>query len=385
MIYFIVLIIILFLVKRFPSLTPKGKVAYKFLFFLLTIMAGLRYNVGNDTIYYTQEYNHFPNLFELDLQYFEESNYQILWILFESAMKTISPSFYLLQFVLAGFVNFAVFKTVAKYSSQPFLTIMFYYLIFYVNLNMEILRESIPICLFLLGIGFLERKEFLKYFLLAGFAFLFHESAILLFVVPFFFRESFNKVTYAIIIVLFYIFSEAVTTFIIQNLPYLDVISEAKLNYFQNSKDSENLAIFNIIKYVATPSAILFFFHRQLNEIEKKFLLLYILASILFLHFNIFYRVRDYFLIMFFISFTNGLMKRFGPRTNTINDLIKPGLVIIFLFLFLFRFYYQDLPGIKYQSYLNYYPYNSIFNETLPPERLQNIRGIYNTMQDLRN
>src|ERR1700761_1023925 len=147
MIYILILIYIIFLIIKYPRFNQSAIFAYHFLYVILVLVVGFRYNVGIDTSRYMDEYKTFPTLSNLSEVFIKESNYKILWIIFESSIRTLSDSFYLIQIILAVFVNTVVFRVIRIYSLNPFLTLLFYYLLFYLNLNTEILRESIPICI----------------------------------------------------------------------------------------------------------------------------------------------------------------------------------------------------------------------------------------------
>ena len=377
MIYLIILIYIIYL--NIPSCNDNNrKSAYWFLYLLFVFIAGFRYNLGNDTYAYTQEFKNFPTLFELDIKYIRESNYQLLWIIFESLVRTITNSFYLLQITLAAFVNFSVFRFIKSNSKKPFFSILLYYLLFYLNLNMEILRESVCISLLLLAFPLIGRKQYFKFYVIASIAFLFHNSGIILFIIPLFIGLKLNKRKYIIIIVSLLVLSGFISVFfsnIIQNITTLYTFSQ--FGYFDSLGSvgtTFNTQILLFIKYVALPTIILFFFYHYIDDIERKLIFLYIASSILYLQIFIFYRVRDYFLIFLIISFTNGLITRFSNQIH--HQVIKGFALVIFLYITLFRVYYSSTNYDGMQLYLHYYPYNSILNEDIPQSRLRNFAKV---------
>ena len=358
----------------YPRLNTDGLKVYKLLFFVLVLIAGLRYNVGVDTYSYTKDFQTFPTIYQLDFSYIKQSNYQILWILFESLLRTFTSSFYVLQFTLAIFVNFVVFKTVRKYSISPFLTMVFYFLFFYFNLNMEILRESIPICLLLVAIPFLMERKLIRYLIIATIAFFFHESGIILFVVPFIFYIQISKKFYFIFIIVLFSISSIVSfyfTDFVTNLNFLfnkDKIS----SYFTPVDRSSGTDLFIYIKYIIVPSLVLFISFKTLTEMEKKAIFLYIICSILYVQIIGFFRIRDYFLLLFLISVSNAIVR--GFRNKTYNKFFRIAYLSIFLFVFLFRYYYAETN--QFNLYSNYYPYNSIFNEKIPESRMLIIKNL---------
>lgn len=378
MIYLIILIYIIFLNIAYPKIDKNGIQSYWYLYVIFVILAGFRYKMGVDTYAYTLEYKTFPTLFQLNHNFIKESNYQILWILFESTLRTISSSFYVVQIVLAAFVNYVVFKVVKTHAVNPFLSILFYYLLFYINLNMEILRESVAISLLLLGINFLIKKQYLSYYGLAFIAFFFHQSAIVLFIVPLIQLVNFNKTGYFITIIVIISIAEFLSFYFVGYLSTFNYFfTFSQYGYFDalgTIGSSLNTQIFNYIKYIAIPCLLLFLFFDRLDEYERKYIFLYILFSIFYIQMAIFYRIRDYFLIFFLIAVTNGIIRGFD---NKMHNLITKGAVIsLFLYASLFRVYYSETNKNGLQLYLHYYPYNSILNEEVPQTRLDNFSKV---------
>lgn len=371
MLYILILIYIIYLSIRYPRLNNKSLGLFYLLFIIFALVAGLRYNLGTDTYAYTKEYKTFPTLFQLQYSFIKNSPYQIFWILFESSLRTITKSFYLLQTILAIFVNFVVFRTIRKYSLNPFFSILLYYILFYLNLNMEIIRESISICLLLIGVGYISEKKYIKYYVLATIAFLFHESGLVLFIVPAILNINISKKAYVISITLLILFSGLLSIYFLDYLSKINfILGLSKINYYTNISTNIGFPLFNYVKYVFLPVSILFVFYNCLNDYEKKYIFIYVIFSILFIQIFIFYRIRDYFLIFLIISFTNSIIIRFGNKS--LKLLLKLLSIFVFIFIFMYRYYYSASNPYNYQLYLNYYPYNSIINEEIPSSRLNN-------------
>jgi len=373
MIYFIVLVYIVFLSVRYRRLDKSNIPAYYLLQLILILLAGLRYNVGIDTSRYFAEYSTFPKLWELKAVFIHESNYKILWIIFESTMRSLSDSFYLVQLVLAIFVNAVVFRTIRRYSANPFLTVLFYYLLFYLNINTEILRESVCICFLLLGLGLISKKQYFRYYLLAVTAFFFHESGAILFIVPILLRIRFTKKAYLITIIVMAVISGYISIFFVDLLTSVNLFNENKFDYFDWKIASTGSLIFNYLKYVVMPVMLLFICYPRLSERDRKFIFIYIIFSIIYTEIPIFYRVRDYFFVFYLIAVTNAFARGFARRYN--YAFVKISFLLVFLFISIWKTYYNESVKYNYQAYRNYYPYNSIFDEDIPQSRWDNFRN----------
>lgn len=373
MIYLIVLIYIVFLTIKYRRIDKSNVLAYYFLLLVFILLAGLRYNVGVDTSRYFTEYKTFPKLWELKQLYIKESNYKILWILFESTLRSLSDSFYLVQMVLAFFVNLVVFRTIRRYSSAPFLAILLYYLLYFLNLNTEILRESIPQCLLLVGVNLIAKKQYVKYYLLAVVAYFFHESGAVLFLVPIAMAIRFTKQAYMIIILIMLLISGYISIYFIDALTAINIFNESKFGYFDSQSISTGTLIFSYLKFVVTPALILFFFFDRFNDRDRKFLFLYIVLAIIYTQISIFYRVRDYFFMWYLIAVSNAVARGFTRKYN--YAFLKLSFLSLFVFVSIWKTYYNEAVQYNYQPYLNYYPYNSIFDEEIPQSRWDNFQN----------
>jgi hypothetical protein len=345
---------------------------------LLILISGFRYNLGLDTLFYTAEFETFPKLADLARTFFSESNYQPLWILFVSTVRSLNLNFYVVQFALAIFVNFSLLSFLTKYSVSVIASLLFYFIFFYFNLNMEILRESVCIAIFLLSFPFLLDRKVFIYHLLFLIAFFFHESAIIMPFAYFFFGRKLNKRFY-ILVPLIVLGLSSILAASLKDLIFLFefLFVKNKLNYFEVSEEGSSAFLFNLVKYVFIPYSILILFHDDLIDWERKSLFLYLIFSILFLNFFIFYRIRDYFFIFYIVLFTNLIYRNYKILIFRNGPLIKIAMFCLFIFLNTYRFYYIPTRDAHYQVYLNYFPYTSIFTEKIPDERTSNRRFIY--------
>ena len=183
MIYFIVFAILLGFTIAFDhsyngtSKKYSRKVAVVVSFIMLSLLAGLRYRVGTDTLSYMDEYYGDPS------SYFRDK-YLFGWYLLISVCKSLHLSFYVVQLILAFFTNYAVITFLKRYANHFFSSLLLYYVIVYPALNFEILRQGICISIFLLSFAFLDNKSYIKYLICVGIACLFHYSALALLLVP---------------------------------------------------------------------------------------------------------------------------------------------------------------------------------------------------------
>lgn len=210
MIYVVIILLLMVCVYLYDYRRMKS---YKngvlnILFCVFTLLAGLRYRIGTDTISYMDFFNTVPNLFDLRLSDFSNTRFAPLAFLSFSLVKTFSSSFFVYQLMISFIVNYSVIRFIKKYGKDGFVFIflLMYFLTSYYMLNCEVLRESLAICAFLYSIDSLLDKKYIKYFSICFIAVLFHYGAVLLLLFPFCINLRLNK-WLVIVVCVFYITS----------------------------------------------------------------------------------------------------------------------------------------------------------------------------------
>lgn len=188
MIYFIILFLLLFCIYYFDYAKHKRlfNPTYWAFCVILVAVAGLRYRIGNDSIVYENYYAHFPTLPELFSFNFRSIRYEPGFIIFASIPRTITSDFTLLQFFEAAVVQVVISWFIVKNTKNRFLCLTIYYVVMYLYLTTEILREALAMSCFLLAWPYFRDGKWIKYYLLTLLATTFHTSAILLLLLPLF-------------------------------------------------------------------------------------------------------------------------------------------------------------------------------------------------------
>lgn len=196
MTYLIVFIFLVYCVWQVDIHGHKkyAKLYYLILFIAFTLIAGLRYKIGGDTINYMSNWNLYPN-FESNsiIDDIEKAQltggfirYQPGWILYCMIIKTIFGSYYVCQLITSLILNLGIFHCVRKYSRQPFIVLLYFYVSFnFIQLEFETAREAVATGLFLLFAfdNWIKRKWFL-YYIGTLLAFSIHISALVMFILP---------------------------------------------------------------------------------------------------------------------------------------------------------------------------------------------------------
>lgn len=330
-------------------------------FVLLSLLAGLRYRVGTDTLSYMDEYYKYPS------SYFKET-YLYGWYLFIAACKKLHFSFYVVQLILALFTNYAVFYFLRRTANHFYFALLLYYVIVYPALNFEILRQGVCISIFLLSFNYLENKAFVKYYICVGVACLFHYSALMLLLIPLLLLIPINKKSFNFfiaVIILTIGLSSLLKEQIYQFSMGLSFLEDRAFYYFSEVDTEESFSpisyFFNLALNVIIPYIIIRY-HIYSERVSKAFLVVSMFSMIIYIvsvYMPIIYRFNNYFQLfnlVLFVDFFNWLRMHVKGRPFVIM------LVAILLFVGVkARVYFARNEGTP--VYYHYYPYSSILNE----------------------
>ena len=203
MIYFVVLFLLLILTVRYDinGKTEYRDQLYNAVLVILILIAGLRFRLGEDTINYIYMFYHdTPELLDFDVDTFLSSDQPPLWILLNSIVKTLGGRFFVVQLIQATILNTLVLKYFKKHSSYPFACVALYFLWRYQWFSMVVMKAAVALSIMLFANDFFLEKKYLKGSMLMLLAVGFHQSSIVLFIVPFFSFLRFNLVGVILII-----------------------------------------------------------------------------------------------------------------------------------------------------------------------------------------
>lgn len=377
--YLIILLFLFFCTIQFDVHNKKqGRKTFWFICFgVFVLLAGLRYKVGADTFTYYYGYKDYPDFSEFATFNFKDAPYAFLWYVFCAICKTISSSFYFMQFVQAMIINLIYFHFIKKYAKAPFLGLLLFFIFGYIYFETEIMRESLAVGVFLLSIeSFYERKWY-KYFAFIAIAYFIHASALFLVILPLFRSIKLNKafiisvlISLATASILWRIFNEYIV--------YLSAISivDSKINTYLNDAYSSNIngMIRSLFTFFLVPFLFSFFAYRRSlsNYREIPFVWLYIIFGLLTM-FNtvVFTRFQNYLLFPFLLFLVNFFWDLGILNKYRVMPIAKTKVIILLIGLFFGRYYgyfLEDAQGSSY-VYKRYFPYSSIIDKNDIPER----------------
>ena len=386
MIYLLVFFILLYLSFYYDiNRNEMHKEFWTFLiFFVLVIIAGLRFRVGADTTNYLYRFYHeYPTINNFSFQDYgigEDPGFALL----NSIVKTLGGRFYVVQLIHSAFVNYVIFKYIKKYCSYFFTALLFYYIYIYFSYNMEIMRASMSIAICLYANDFILNKKWFRGYFLLLLALTFHVQTIVLLFLPLLFFLRFNKWGIAMLFLAFFV--GMVLQAQLGDYVYLFEGDEALENKIESYTESEdfgkgNQSIGYIVLRIFVPLclAILSLLYMKINCRNDKVLKLepFIMLGFFFmmiqLNFQVSYRYLDYFRIHFLIFYAEFFV-RFALSSIRVSKFVAYFRSLIIFSPFFF------MVGLKYYSWsFRYYPYSSIFDRKYYENREQKYSEMDNT------
>ncbi len=276
MIYLTIILLLFFLIYAYDIMHVKeGKNAFFFtLLGMLVLIAGLAYRVGIDHIRYSEDFLQYPTLYTLDLDYIGDSREDPLWVIMTATFRTFTNSYMWLHLFHTAIVNSAILLFMRRYSYWTFTPILLYCFTLFIFFNFETVRESLAVAVFLLAYPYLERKQWVKYYLVAITCFFIHSSALLAFLLPPLLalaRKNVGKLL-VISIILMAVLGRVVNDIILNSLQFIMVNQRIayKLSVYLGREDV-GIALSILLKNVVFP-AIVLVTHQFILKSNTRFL-----------------------------------------------------------------------------------------------------------------
>lgn len=350
---------------------------YYFNLVVLILFAGLRYRVGSDTLMYMSMFYEWPKLDELRYFDFATATYNPLWYIFAALARSIYDDFTTLQIMHAVIVNCTFFWFFRKYCPKYYFSaILLYYIGYFCYFNMEVMRESLCICVLLLSTSFLLEKKWLLYFPMCVIGLLTHYSAAIMLVLPFLLLFKRPSWKWEVVILL-----GVVVVMRVVNVPML-VLSLFGLNdqlilliggYIEEMRNvmgiiSELLNFFPIF---------IFIYLREKHQITEEndftpLMMGTVVVYALAMNVGIFSRFINYFVPFILVYSVNTVYRTLYWKFRDYQISYLLCLMAFFVLNFnMIRFYTKDMsesyPGTR--AYVRYIPYHSVLNPKIDEHR----------------
>lgn len=212
------------------------KVIFSILIILIpSIIGGFRdLTIGTDVLVYGEKYFKYANSYQNILNYITSYDIDIGYLAINFLVSRFTNDVHIFLFVLQLIVNTLVFITLYKYKERvPLWLSMLCYLTLYYCRTFNFLRQSMALAIVFWGIRYIEKKEFIKYFIVVLLASLFHPSAwiaLLLYIINILLNSK-NERIYSFIIVSSALFVVLAFPILMKVLNSLNILPERYYNY----------------------------------------------------------------------------------------------------------------------------------------------------------
>lgn len=309
--------------------------AYLLLVAVLVLFTGLRTNY-NDTWNYTNSFRSAGTL----TQFFNSPN---AWNLFKNplfffvraALKTVTDNAQWLVFLTSATTQICYLRFFKRYSTHFLFSVFIYFTLGTFVFTLAAMKQVVAMGVVTLAFPYLEKKQWVRYYLLVFAAMLIHTYAIAFAVLPFFSVRPWGLFTFlfvAIMAVLMLNFEETITAFMEQANDLGKTLADYEVF------DSNTVNIFRLAVYAVLPTATLlfrkWFFH---DSTQMDYILVHM--SIISLAFmvmgtqsgaNMFARMATYFELGTICVLPRILEKTFDRRSYSLVS--RVAVVCFFLF-----------------------------------------------------
>jgi hypothetical protein len=376
MLYLFVLSLVILLIVQYDFLGNHvgADLWFNIILVLFIGIAGLRYKVGGDTLAYIEAFKEIPKVRELTTFNFSESRLDPLWIIVSSISRSILDDFTLFQIVHALFVNIVLFKFIKRYTPYRFTAILIYYVFFYLYFNMEILRESLAVCIFLLAYPYYQSRRWLQYYVIAAIAFLFHTSALLILFFPLLRSAKLNRQNVIKLCVSFVIFSVVIFKFPnLINFLFFSSRIASKFESYSGLHPELTGMLYYFFFFALMPYLMILLGYKLVPkpQIFEELFIPYFAIVLIFIVFSGFGRFLNYlspFLMIYFSYYLHNL-----SRHSLFNKMRGNVLAMLFVMAAIPKVIYYTGGQSKYvegtNTFNRWYPYSSIFTKEEYPFR----------------
>lgn len=362
---------------------------------IFILLAGLRYRIGSDTIIYEYAFNDVPVISELTLHYLiDVSRFEYGFTIMMSLTKTLFKQFWVLLFIQSLITNYCVFIFFKQNTRAPYVALILYFFVLYYFINCEAARQGVAVGIFLYSWKYFVNNNWLKYFTAVIIASLFHITAILFIILPFFkilkFWYKIKPSPFMYIILVLVLFSSVLIGFHLSNyilaLELSGVIGEKSNSYF-NTKEFGSLSPTTIFAYLFSYILMPMFFLSKRNVRESTYgstmIPMIFLSCIVCLCGGIpmTYRISYYLLPFFFVALTDSLFRKQIHSCSESVKMVyknKPNVILIMMVIIYLvyksqMYFTEESPGGYYKYYMRLYPYNSVIDKGIDQHR----EGLY--------
>lgn len=323
------------------TLSSCKSIQYILPLFLLIIFFGFRGFIDTDISNYYPIYNDLPNLFfdkvETIKKCLKHYPFEIGYFYFTCFLKSCGLNYFGYQFINTTIDFIVLYSFFSRYcKNRIIMAFCLYYLFGCFSFEVNLLRNTKAIMLFIISIRYLQERKPLKYFILNGLGLLFHASAFIFLPLYFFIYKKPNKKIFIVLYILgnviYLLKIKWIKSFLVFLFPFFPDIKIFNLigTYFINSDFGEFGITIGYLERTITSILIFLYFERLSSDKQKYvFLNCFYIYIFIYLYFSEAYILIQRLPLLFVFSYWILL-----PRIYDFLKKENKALFLVFIFLY---------------------------------------------------
>lgn len=183
------------IIEKISDRKRIGESFFIFSLLLLILFFGLRGYIGYDWYSYKPNFDKMVTIGELlkgntQVLY---SGYELGFQIYTSFIKTLTNNYFIYNFINVSVDFIILYFVIKRFSKYPILSLLLFFSIYGVALEIDMIRNAKSIMLFLLSIKYIEERKILNFGALNILDILFHYSSILYLPMYFILNVKWNK------------------------------------------------------------------------------------------------------------------------------------------------------------------------------------------------
>lgn len=183
------------IIEKISERKRIGESFFIFSLLLLILFFGLRGYIGYDWYSYKPNFDKMVTIGELlkgNIQVLH-SGYELGFQIYTSFIKTLTNNYFIYNFINVSVDFIILYFVIKRFSKYPILSLLLFFGIYGVALEIDMIRNAKSIMLFLLSIKYIEKRKILNFGVLNILGILFHYSSILYLPMYFILNVKWNK------------------------------------------------------------------------------------------------------------------------------------------------------------------------------------------------
>lgn len=370
--------------------TKNRKTVYKTICLIIIAVVSFSYKIGIDTNVYMEFYKQVGTLNNFKLSEINDYIFEPLYVLLNMAANSLNLDWVGFKLICTLLLNIPVFKLLWHNSKYPFSALLLYYLLYWIIMNFESMRQSCAVGFYIWACMSLMNNDTKGFLLKSVPVLLLHQTGIIIIPITFLISKIELKKWHLAIVVVFFTVSLASATFFSDLIQVFNMISadigESYEQYVNTSNSTGLVTVRNVYGIIIPlflkiiiPSCLCVYYLKQNRQWLARFLFLFAIFSTMQFSLAIVSRVVQYVSFFYIIGVLDYIM----PQIKRKNYSLSGGLVILSIIL---NIYTTNINYFRSDNYfavngkdIRYFPYKSVLsNPKEIPSRESYQRFLYN-------